>query len=137
LANPGCFVKTRVYRFWRLSNPGTSKLTWKLVYLSPCSVWHSQYLVMYYTMRERWALRSSLAPKCNMFCAKNACPKINPITRVLGHLKTRFQVWKKTGNPSTRKPGSANPTKNQWIKSSLYVYVMNWYKFVLICALHL
>jgi len=56
--------------------------------LQPCSVRHSQYLVM----RERWALRSSLTPKCNMFCAtttRYACPKINPISRVWAC----FRVW--------------------------------------------
>jgi len=38
-------------------------------------------------------------------CFVNACLKINPITRVLGHLKTR--VWKRR---VTRVPESANPT---------------------------
>jgi len=46
-------------------------------------------------------------------CFVNACPKINPITRVLGHLKTRVSGFEKRRvTPGTRKPGSANPTRN-------------------------
>jgi len=83
--------------------------------LQPCSVRHSQYLVIYYTVRERRALRSSLTPKCNMFCDNyTVClPENKPNNQGVGAFKNPgFRVWQKTGKPGNWKRGSANSIHN-------------------------